>query len=310
MRTKSDNTALTEHCRDGWWPYTPGKGPSLEATAWCAIACRKNLQLAKATLAYLTGAQNKDGGWSTDFYSGRSDWTSALALLAQRILLKEINAAEPDQNSTLTLEVSRSFESGVTFLSGARSELYNNVSKVILMIWKGPDYDYPRGWPWTPDTFHWVEPTSYALLALKPTDWAWQKPHQQIIRQAVAYLLQKSCAGGGWNYGCTTVLGVNLEPIPMTTCVALLSLQDEPLCPVIESSLSYLKGIQPETKTLLPLAWSTLALHSLGEDVAPLLRELHSRRNSDGGFGDNLTISALATIAVDIPRMDNPLKLK
>jgi hypothetical protein len=76
------------------------------------------------------------------------------------------------------------------------------------------------GWPWTDDTFGWVEPTSRAMLALKRS-----RPGSPRIEQGMALLRDRRSVGGGWNYGNRLVLGEELPPFAHTTAMALLALR-------------------------------------------------------------------------------------
>src|SRR5258706_177994 len=75
--------------------------------------------------------------------------------------------------------------------------------------------------------FSWVEPTAYALIALKKL-----RPVQgdgrsdRSIAEAERMLYDRACAEGGWNYGNSTAYGVELPPYLETTALALLALQD------------------------------------------------------------------------------------
>jgi hypothetical protein len=77
-----------------------------------------------------------------------------------------------------------------------------------------------RGWGWTPDTAVWVEPTAWAVLALRRL-----QPGAPMIADGLRTLADRECTGGGWNYGNRVVYGVELEPFVQTTAAALLSLQ-------------------------------------------------------------------------------------
>src|SRR5262249_54266845 len=82
----------------------------------------------------------------------------------------------------------------------------------------------PQGWPWIPDTFSWVEPTAWCLLALKKM----RSPEsngaaEARIREAEKLLANRSCKTGGWNYGNATVFGQDLRAYVPTTAVGLLA---------------------------------------------------------------------------------------
>ena len=90
-----------------------------------------------------------------------------------------------------------------------------------------------QGWSWIDDTFSWVEPTAWCLLALKRCA---QPSPSRIdpvrIRDAERLLVDRSCRGGGWNYGNSNMLGKELAPYVPTTAVALLALRDRGSEPV------------------------------------------------------------------------------
>jgi hypothetical protein len=77
-----------------------------------------------------------------------------------------------------------------------------------------------RGWAWTDDTFGWVEPTSWALLALRCF-----RPRSPLIDDGLAVLADRECEGGGWNYGNAEAFGVALPAFAQTTAVALIALR-------------------------------------------------------------------------------------
>ena len=98
-----------------------------------------------------------------------------------------------------------------------------------------------QAWPWIPETFSWVEPTSWCLLALKKT--AAQAPRngaQARIREADTLLLNRVCTNGGWNYGNAAAFAQDLRPYVPTTAVGLMALQDRPRDPGVTRTLTFL----------------------------------------------------------------------
>ncbi len=92
----------------------------------------------KQVIDFLCKNQNQDGGWSTSPGLGKSDWTSGLALLALRILLKEEGEADAAHSVVIDKAVSYLFE--------ARTEFYGALAKTLLLISKGDaGLNYPRG---------------------------------------------------------------------------------------------------------------------------------------------------------------------
>ncbi len=77
------------------------------------------------------------------------------------------------------------------------------------------------GWAWVPGTFGWVEPTAWALLALKL---AGKGDHPRCV-EGRKLLMDRKIPKGGWNYGNATVYKQDLLPFFDTTALALLALR-------------------------------------------------------------------------------------
>jgi hypothetical protein len=75
------------------------------------------------------------------------------------------------------------------------------------------------GWPWSDGTHGWVEPTSWALLALR----AHRPDEAARLADGLALLRSRESVGGGWNFGDRTMLGVDLHPYVQTTALALFA---------------------------------------------------------------------------------------
>jgi len=90
-----------------------------------------------------------------------------------------------------------------------------------LPLPNAPDPDRRYGWGWTTDTRSLVEPTARVLLAVNA-----RTPENDAVREeAVAFMRERQCADGGWNFGNASVYDVDLKSYPQTTAVALISLQ-------------------------------------------------------------------------------------
>ena len=118
-----------------------------------------------------------------------------------------------------------------------------------------------RGWPWIAETHAWVEPTAYALMALRVCRYT---SHSRT-RDAVRLLLDRQLPGGGWNYGNTTVFGQELRPMPETTGPALEALAGMTPRDVVEKSIVYLRSRREHLDTPMSLAWAILGLHAWQE---------------------------------------------
>lgn len=133
-----------------------------------------------------------------------------------------------------------------------------------------------RGWSWTTGTFGWVEPTAWAVLALRAL-----RPDAAVIQDGLAVLSDRECEGGGWNYGKANVFGVALPPFGQTTAMALLALHDA--APGLEQrGMAALRRLAEEERDgTLTLALATTALRVYGdaesERTASWLREALAR---------------------------------
>ncbi|HEY9785979.1 MAG TPA: prenyltransferase/squalene oxidase repeat-containing protein [Candidatus Obscuribacterales bacterium] len=297
-------TFLKEHLKEGSWAFKPGlKEPSTEATAWCAIALRNDAETAQQVLDFLRRTQNSDGGWSTAPGAGKSDWTASLALLSGRIL------THMHQNAPWTAGMQSSLTRCSNYLFDVRTEFYRPVARLILLLIKGEaSLHYARGWPWMKGCFHWVEPTSYSLLALNI-------PHAlsaEVFKQAAAYadkfLIENACTGGGWNHGNVRCLGADLPPYVVTTAEALLALQNKKTDPKVAAGFKYLDKTRHENTSAMSLAWTLLArnAHEISQDEE--IDRLLKAQNKDGSFGPNLMVTGLALAALDAALGRNALK--
>src|SRR5262249_42902645 len=83
-----------------------------------------------------------------------------------------------------------------------------------------------QGWPWIEESFSWVEPTAWCMLAMKISS-ALLPDRERAARidEAERLLLDRMCQTGGWNYGNSNTLGRELSAHVPTTALALLALR-------------------------------------------------------------------------------------
>jgi len=125
--------------------------------------------------------------------------------------------------------------------------------------------DSYRGWGWTPKTASWVEPTAFALMALRDA------PSEQLPRNAaerrdlaVALLYDRMCPGGGWNCGNPRVYGVDGDALVLPTCWALLALREAPEKPGRALSLAWLQKELAKIASAASLAVARMTLENYG----------------------------------------------
>jgi hypothetical protein len=274
---------------DGGWPSQPGRSSNTESTAFAVLALRA-LAAGDATgagergLRWLSERQRQDGSWAFSTQVPEASWATGIATLA--MLGEDRDRAR----------------SGAGWLLGQHGRplgwyfsLLHRVAPSLLQVRLNPDL---KGWPWRSHATGFVEPTAYALLALKKL-----RPHADTraearIQEAQAMLYDRMCANGGWNYGNSVVLGVDLPPYADVTALTLIALQDYRGSEPNAVSLAALRGMLAEVDSSLALAWATLCLTLYGDDTESLKRRLERRYRKRPFLVDTrslaLTLLALA----------------
>ena len=119
------------------------------------------------------------------------------------------------------------------------------------------------GWPWTPRTTGWIEPTALFIIALAPT----RNPAvpEAGSESGIELILDRKVPSGGWNFGNPLSRHYELEATVMSTALALAALG---AAGVPESRPAVAEGIRYLTRSLAgevstaSLAWTLLALRS------------------------------------------------
>ncbi len=269
----------------GWGPY-PGAPPRTEATALAAFAlsASEGRDAAASGLEWLLSRQRPGGAWPLgDGGPDSPHWSTSLAVLA---LSKERPEAARRGAGWLLEQKGR----GEPWWAPLMRRLAGWRSAVEL----DPGL---TGWPWAAGTFSWVEPTSYAILALKSLGaGVSDSPMGRRIEEAERMLIDRACRGGGWNYGNSVVLGEELWPYPDTTGVSLLALADRPGLPVVDESLDILEPMALDHDSILALSLGALALRAHGRPAGTVLARLASR--VEGERGGPIEARALAWAAL------------
>lgn len=299
---KKAEELLASTYKDGFWSYKEGNSPCIEPTAFCSLAMRTDDKMRSSVIDFLTTNQNLDGGWSSSPGTGQSDWTTSLALLALRNLSIQ---------SKTELKVQPSVDKAVTYLLDVRSEFYGFLAQALLYIWKGREgLMYTRGWPWSKGCFHWVEPTSYSLMALKIPTTLQRDEMVEVLKRADGFILEHACKDGGWNHGNDRTLGFDQPAYVVTSAEALVALQNHRGEEKITHALSSLKTSLGYGRSALSLAWVTIARHCYGDDTGETVRLLIERQEKDGSFGPNLMVTGLSMLALQSHLGDNIFKAR
>ena len=127
-------------------------------------------------------------------------------------------------------------------------------------------------WPWVAHTFGWVEPTSWALLALAL---AGKSDHPRAVEGR--RLLENRCLpDGGWNYGNKVIFKHALMPFWDVTALATMALGDSNRS-LSDKNLNLLEKSLPEMHSLLSNALVCLCLARFGritEAIRGRIREM------------------------------------
>jgi hypothetical protein len=277
---------------DGGWGTLRGKRSNTESTS-IAVAALQTLPQnttagtnRKRAIDWLIRQQNPDHSWPLNEVAKEGSWTTALAIT--------VLADEPQQSDRV--------------LAGARWLLGQEGSKpgilAELILWATGKSGINKvnkdliGWSWVPNSFSWVEPTSYALIALKKLRVRLVDTNaDERIRQADAMIYDRMCNGGGWNYGNSKVLDYALWPYPDITAVALIAMQDYARERANQESLQVLNKTTRETGSGLALCWAAICLNLYGQDNSAFQKQIETRFESTAFLGETKTL-ALAVMAL------------
>lgn len=264
---------LASRNTDGGWGYYAGKASRLEPTCWALIALGADVRpfdvLRRWPASEGLLLERRGGAPNFGFHG--------VALLALRALDLQHEAG----NSALLSAVQRVKGTALEQTPAMRQD--NTL----------------QAWSWIPDTFSWVEPTAWCLLALKK----WSRVAGSVIdasRVDVAerLLVDRSCASGGWNYGNSNVLGQQLKAFVPTTAVALLAMQDRTSYPAVVRSREYLEREATTERSGVALALALLVLTAYRRPTGSVRQALQEQIPTTLALGNQLsaalTLCALA----------------
>jgi hypothetical protein len=238
---------------DGGWGYFPGKKSWLEPTFYAAMSlwAQGDIAAVERAWALLRAWQNGDGGFRPNAHAGSSTWCTALAVL----LGCELGDRGPQ------------LRAGVRWLvetAGAESAPLNQFLRRFGVMPAGRQVEH-RGWPWRPGTTSWVEPTALAIVALRRLALRQGGEFSKRIRTAERMLMSVRCSDGGWNYGSSGALGVDLPSYAETTALALTGLQSSAPQDAWERARAWVS--EPDISPLAH-AWLSVALRVRGDSPA------------------------------------------
>ena len=287
--------ALIEHLRttqnaDGGWGAVRARQSNTEATALATLAMGQLGEPERASAergrTWLRQRQLGDGSWPVTAASATGSWTTSFAVMA---LAREADAAPARR--------------GARWLLGHRGNdlgwLYSLLYRIIperLPTRLNPDL---KGWAWTDNEFSWVEPTAYALMALKKLGRDGVPGAGSQISEAERMLYDRVCPDGGWNHGNSWVYGVPLPSYLETTAVALIALQDHRDDARTRAALEALRRMLADARSGLGLSWSIICLALHGDDAQPWRRRLADVHGRTGFLGETKPVALALLAAAD-----------
>ena len=277
---------------DGGWGTLRGKRTNTEATSF-AVAALTALPEHTAAMAsrkrgieWLVRQQNQDHSWPLNEIAKEGSWTTALAVMA---------LVDDPQYSDRAL-------AGARWLLEQEGSKPGILAEIILWVRGKSGINKVNndliGWSWVPNSFSWVEPTSYALIAVKKLRTRLTATNvDERIRQGDAMIYDRMCNGGGWNYGNSKVLDYALWPYPDITALALIAMQDHAREKSNQQSLQVLTKIARETDSGLALCWGAICLNLYGQDNFDFRKQIEKRFDATAFLGESKNL-ALAIMAL------------
>jgi len=294
--TRARTALLDLQNPDGGWGPRRDSPSFTETTSLAVLALPESVEASERGRGWLRARQRPDGAWPVSEAVAGPSWMTSLAVLA--LTGSATDSARARRGAAWLLQLEGR---GYPLLARAFLLLFPRRRVVAL----NPDL---KGWPWVPGTFSWVEPTAYAMLALKRMrDALPPEPLRERLDQGRRMLLDRACPGGGWNYGNSEVLGDVLWPYPDTTAWALLALQGGGARPVeVQEALSALARMIERNRSGLARSLAILALGAYGVDVERYRERLAERLSQVEAFGD---VRALALAATALDSTRHPFQL-
>jgi hypothetical protein len=285
--------------RDGGWGFAQGSLSRVESTSWALLALQEfrrasGDRAALGGLRFLQGAQLGDGSWPAVTGQKKGCWVTSIACWAL--------CARPEA-STIVARGLRWLSDEWPGDSGLRWRLLRRLTARRRVEARNDAF---CGWSWTPRTASWVEPTSYAVLALRgsPPD-LFPARARLRIQLAESMLYERMCPGGGWNCGNPMVYGVPGEPQVGPTVWALLALRANPERPEIQQSLDWLEKNWTRLSSPGRAALSAIALDAFGRRNSVAGTSLRNLRENDQKPSD---VPVAAWTALALSKQRNWLK--
>jgi uncharacterized protein (DUF362 family) len=251
---------------EGGWGYCPGQAAHLEPTCLALLALslerHRHQTVLNGGLAALRRCATPDGFYRLAQGREEAVWPTALVLHVLTTLGAPADEVQRTAGRLLAFQ-------GRPHDSKQAAEFHDINLKLI-------------GWPWADGNFSWVEPTAWAILALRRAGYG---KHERVD-EGVRLLLDRASDAGGINYGNRTILGKVTDPIPGPTALMLLALQGHDGQPRVAAAAAYLQHRAPLGDDVEHLCWAKLALDThrdlpgVGETLAGLDERIEKAREA------------------------------
>jgi len=259
------------------------------ALAAMALVAHDRAENAAPLCRWLADHQSTYGNLGINATEAEPCWPTALAILAW---------ISSDAGAQLKAPYAKQINSGVGWLLRVAGE----------PVERSPGMGHDPtliGWPWVLGTHSWIEPTAWAVLALKAAGHA---DHPRT-REAVSLLIDRLLIQGGCNYGNTMVLGQMLRPHLQPTGITLLALAGEkdPLGR-IDLSVEYLARTLKADTPAASLAYGLMGLtthHRAPDTTADWLAGAYQHQAARGFDPLRMALLLLASAGAEAP----PIKL-
>jgi hypothetical protein len=262
---------LNAQNEDGGWGFHARSNSRAEPTAWALTALlecaftQAHEEVASRAVKFLGAAQLPNGSWPSSPGLREGSWVTSLACLALRG----------------RMELSGNVILGLGWLCkelpGEAGLLHRLVRRFAAKRSVSVQNQSYFGWSWTIGTASWVEPTSYAILAMRgnPAE-SLPAAAKRRLRLGEAMLYDRMCPGGGWNCGNPMVYGVPGETQVSSTAWALLALREHAERPEVQKSVHWLEGNLKSIQSPGSLSLALIAMKACGRPDPGLAESLRA----------------------------------
>lgn len=227
----------------GGWAYYSNKAASVEPTCLALLAIKNSKYESSkefaAAVGFLESCIGPNGIVVAPNGRPEAVWLTSIVLFT--FLKLKLNANAISLMASILLEIK-----GTVTKNNQALEIHAKGINPQVM-----------GWPWSLNTFSWVEPTAWAVLSLRLAG----LQNNPRVTEGFDFLLDRLMDKGGANYGNKTVLGKLLDPVPGPTSLCLMALNGtkESLNPRVQASIAYLRQSIFDPLDLEHAFWAAIA---------------------------------------------------